>query len=82
MYDPAGVFQDTEIASGATLVSWDPLSVVESSEDAKRLAENLSEVRGRISGVENEDFWQGKAVQLLHALLFAAASGGEDLKNN
>ena len=81
VYDPAGVFQDTEIASGATLVSWDPLSVVESSEDAKRLAENLSEVRGRISGVENEDFWQGKAVQLLHALLFAAASGGKDLKN-
>ena len=71
IFEPSGGY-----AHGRETTGWNPLRDCVSWDESLRTARWLTEASFVGNGLENGDFWAGKATSLMAPLLFAAASNG------
>jgi type IV secretion system protein VirD4 len=74
-FDPSG-------STGMDSAVWSPLGTCRTWPGARRAAAGLTEVaKGSVGPMGDGDFWYATATRMLAPLLFAAARGGDDMRD-
>jgi type IV secretory pathway TraG/TraD family ATPase VirD4 len=73
------VFDPQRVALTEQQMTWNPLDVVHTVDDARRLSSHF--MQEIAPGGRDGDFWSSAALGLLSSLILAAAAGGRDLRS-